>query len=139
MPLILLKTLKNTLFIRFLRKKYIVAIFIVFCLFFLWKNWNKQIIIEKSTLSVKRNFFREMAYIPFVLTKKKIVFLRWDLNSPKNAEKGIIYAIFRKKINCNKDLICFLLFSSFSIKHWKKVIYAVLEKKIYYRKIRIKT
>ena len=38
-----------------------------------------------------------MAYIPFLLIIKNIVFLRWDVNSPKNAEKGIIYAILREK------------------------------------------
>ena len=35
MPLLLLKTLKNTPFIKFLRKKYKVVIFIVFCYFFI--------------------------------------------------------------------------------------------------------
>ena len=50
-----------------------------------------------------------------------MVYLRWDVNSPKNAEKRIIYAILSgKKMNCNKKFIYFLLFPSFSIKTWKR-------------------
>ena len=87
-PLIHPKTLKNTSFMKFLRKKYIVAIFIVFLFIFLWKQWNKHKIIEKSTFSVKRNFFRVMAYIAFFLTKKRWSFLDEMLILLKNLERG---------------------------------------------------
>ena len=119
MPLIFPISLKKTSFMKFLRKNYIVAIFIVFSLFFLWKQWNKQKIIEKSTFSVTRNFIREMAYIPFLL-KKKTVFLRWDVYSSKTAKKeDNLWNFERKIMNCNKKLIYFLLYPSFSIKTWK--------------------
>ena len=34
-----------------------------------WKQWNKQKIIKNLTFSLKRNFFREIAYILFFWTK----------------------------------------------------------------------
>ena len=97
MPLILLKTLKNTSFIIFFRKKLYCGIIQCFLFIVWWKQWNKQKIIKKLTFSEKRNFFREIAYIPFFWTKIKMIFLRWDVNSPKNAWNGIFYAILREK------------------------------------------
>ena len=71
MPLILLKTLKNTLFIIFSEKKSIVAIFSVFCLLFDENNEIRRKSYKKLTFSVKRNFFREIAYITFFLNENK--------------------------------------------------------------------
>ena len=76
MSLILLKTLKNTSFIIFFRKKLYCGYIQCFLFIVWWKQWNKQKIIQKLTFSVKRNFFREIAYIPFFWTKIKMVFLR---------------------------------------------------------------
>ena len=71
-PLILLKKLKNTSFMKFLRKKKVYCRNFHCVLFIFYeKQWNKQKIIEKSIFSVKRNFFREMAYISFSLSKEK--------------------------------------------------------------------
>ena len=108
MPLILLKTLKNTSFIIFFsEKKYIQCfLFIVW-----WKQWNKQKIIKKLTFSVKINFFHEIAYIPFFWTKIKMVFLRYDVTSPRNAGNGIIYASLREKNELPWKVNIFLAFS----------------------------
>ena len=129
MPLILLKTLKNTSLIIFFRKK--VYCGNIQCFFFIvwWKQWNKQKIIKKLTFPVKRNFFREIAYIPFFWTKIKMVFLRWDVNSTRNAGNGIIYAILREKNELPWKVNIFLAFFFIFIqsmeikrkKHWKIV------------------
>ena len=60
---------------------------------------------------MKRNFFREITYIPFFLSKKKMVFLRLVVISPKNAGKGIIYAILREKNELPLKVNTFLAFS----------------------------
>ena len=91
------KNIVKVVIYEIIEKKCILPQCSLFFVYFLWKQWNKQKIIEKSTFSVKRNFFREIAYIPFFLTKKKMVIPRWDVNSRKNAENGIIYAILREK------------------------------------------
>ena len=125
--------MKNTWFIIFFRKKVYFGNIQCFLFIVWWKQWNKQKIIEKSTFSVKRNFFRVMAYIPFCLTKKRWSFLDEMLIILKSW-KGIIYAILRKKKNCNKKLIYFFLFPSFSIKTWKckeKTLKILFLKEIY--------
>ena len=111
MPLIFLKTFKNTSFIIFFRKKVYCANIQCFMFIVWWKQWNKQKIIKKLTFSVKRNFFREIAYIPFFWTKIKMVFLRKDVNSPRNARNRIIYAILRKKNELPWKVNIFLAFS----------------------------
>ena len=65
--LILLKTLKNTSFIILSRKKVYCDNIQCFLFIFWWKQWNKQKIIKKLTFSVKKNFSREIALIPFFL------------------------------------------------------------------------
>ena len=76
MPLIIQKTLKNTSFIIFFRKKVYCGNIQCFLFIVCWKQWNKQKIIKKLTFSVKRNFFREIPYILFFWTKIKMIFLR---------------------------------------------------------------
>ena len=83
MPLILLKTLKNTSFIIFFRKKGYCGNIQCFLFIVWWKQWNKQKIIKKLTFSVKRNFFREIAYIPFLWLEQDAVF--FSSTSPKAA------------------------------------------------------
>ena len=120
MPLILLKMLKNTSFIIFFRKKVYCGKIQSFLFNVWWKQWNKRKIIKKLTFSVKRNFLREIAYIPSFWLKIKMVFLRWDVNSPRNAGNGDNLCNFeRKKMNCHEKLIYFPLFPSFSFKTWK--------------------
>ena len=114
-PLMLLKTLKNTSFMISFRKKVYCGYIQCFFVIVWWKKWNKQKILKKLTFSVKRNFFREIPYIPFFWTKKKMVFLRKDVNSSRNAGNGIIYAILRKKKNCHEKLIYFFKKKDFSV------------------------
>ena len=111
MPIILLKTLKNTSFVIFFRKKLYYGIIQCFLFIVWWKQWNKQKIIKKLTFSVKRNFYREIAYILFFWTKIKMVFLRLDVNSPRNAGNGIIHAILREKNELPWKFKIFLAFS----------------------------
>ena len=121
MPLILLKTLKNTSFIFFFRKKVYCGNIQCFLFIVWWKQWNKQKIIKKLTFSVKKNFSREIAYIPFFWTKIKMVFLRYDVTSPRNAGKGIIYASLREKNELPWKVNIFLAFSFIFIQNmqWK--------------------
>ena len=70
---------------------------------------------SKPSKNIKKNFFspffRKIAYIPIFSTKIKMFFLRWDVNSPRNAGNGIIYAIFREKIELPLKVNIFLPFS----------------------------
>ena len=121
MPLIILKMLKNTSFIIFFRKKKICCGNIQCFLFIVgWKQWNKQNIIKKWTFSVKRNYFREIAYIPFFWTKIKLVFNRYDVNSLRNAGNGIIYAILREKKEFPWKVNIFLAFFKMLLKQIKR-------------------
>ena len=128
MPLILLKTLKNTSFIIFFFQKKVYCGNVQCFLFIVWwKQRNKQIIIKKLTFSVIRIFFREFEYLPFFWTKIKMVFLRYDVNSPRNAGNGIICEILRDKYELPWKVNIFLAFSFVFIqkhgnereKHWK--------------------
>ena len=67
---------KHVIYYFFQKKKIYCCNIQCFLFIFLWKQWNKQKIIEKFTFSVKINFFREMAYVPFFWTKIEMVFLR---------------------------------------------------------------
>ena len=120
MPLILLKTLKNTSFIISFQKKNIFWKYSVFFLYCLMKTMNG------AENHKKFNFFGEKKLFSwncicciFFLTKIKMVFLRKDVNSPRNAGNGIIYAILRGKNELPWKVIYFLLFPSFSFKTWK--------------------
>ena len=57
------KNVEKHVIYDFFQKKSILWQYSVFFVYFLWKQWNKQKIIEKFNFSVKRNFFREMACI----------------------------------------------------------------------------
>ena len=119
MPLIVLKTLKNTSFNICFQKKHIFwqySVFFVYCLMKTMK-WAEN--HKKFNFSVKKNLFRDIAYIPFFWTKIKMVFLIKDINSPRNAGNGIIYAILREKNELPWKVIYFFLFPSFSFKTWK--------------------
>ena len=60
----------------FFRKKVYCSNIQCFLFIVWWKQWNKQKFIKNLTFSVKRNFFREIAYIPYFWTKIKMVFHR---------------------------------------------------------------
>ena len=119
MPLIRLKTLKNPSFVIFFRKKVYCGNIQCFLFIVWWKQWNKQKIIKKLTFSVKRNFFLEIAYIPFFGTKIKMVFLWKDVSSPSNAGNGIIYATLREKNELPWKVYIFLVFSFIFMQNMK--------------------
>ena len=118
MPLILPKTLKNSSFIIFFRKKVYCGNIQCFLFDFWWKQWNKQKIIKNLSFLVKRNFFCENAYIPFFWTEIKMVVDK-TLILQETLETGYFMQFWEKKMNCQEKLIYFLLFSSFSFKTWK--------------------
>ena len=84
MPIILLKTLKNTSFMNLLRKKYIIRIIIIFLLLFCESN-------DINKKSSKNLLFREMAYISFFLTKKRWSFLDEMLILLKTLKKLLLF------------------------------------------------
>ena len=85
-------------------------------MFFLLFDENNEISKNhpKITFYGEKNFFREIAYIPIFWTKIKMVFLRKDVNSPRNGGNGIIYAILREKNELLWKVDTFL--ASFSFK-----------------------
>ena len=117
MPLILLKTLKNTSFIIFFRKNVYCGNIQCFLFIVWWKQRNKQKIIKKLTFSVKRNFFSwNIIYSFFSEDGQRWSFLDKMLILKETLETGSFMQFWEKKMNCHEKLTYFLLFPWFSFK-----------------------
>ena len=87
-------------------------------MFIVWrKQWNKQKIIKKWTFSVKRNFSREIAYIPIFWIKKRWSFLDKMLILKKRWKRDNLCNFERKKWIAMKSLYISCFFLHFYSKH----------------------
>ena len=92
MPLIFLKTLKNTSFTIFFRKKVYCGNIQCFLFFVWWKQWKYEKALKKSLF--RQNF---LLYSNCIYYTCKRGFCLNAVNTPKTVEKHVIYYFFQKK------------------------------------------